>query len=578
MKISYFAVNNFRCISGGLGKNKIEFNDSSTLFIFGQNNVGKSSFLQAYQFFYNNSSPTTVDFYNQDDSKEMVFELEVVLDEFDNANIEKRAPKNKETFKTYLKDGNTLRISTTYKKVDKTIKLTSRTFKYATSTWEEIGYGSIGLHQVFQSCMPKPIFIQAMPTEEQAKEILNEILKAIAESKLKAEELDELKAAQEKIKELQDKMYKAETIAKYEESINTYFEKVFPETTLSIKDIKSRVAWTENKLGKDFDLEFCKSACEGEDASNIPTTVTSYGHGTIRTAIFTLLLMRDVAEEFVRKDGRKDYMVLFEEPELFLYPGVIKQLRDLIYQVSKDELPYQVLCASHSPQMIDLSKPKSSIIRMIKTSTGTELFQINDDFLKTASSTRTPEELKQEMYEVLRFNPHICESFYANEVVLIEGPTEEIILRAYLQEVSEKDVFVLNCGSVTNIPFYQKVLSKFNIKYNVICDTDDAEKKSDDITGNPIFDSGIQGTISSLFQEDKTKPIPNKGIFRVHETTFEPAHQSIGIPDNLRFVEETKYGKPYNANLYWKKILKPNLTNADIIKVPIIKYIKEIVG
>ena len=576
MKIKNFAVNNFRALNGGLDNNRIIFDDTSTIFIFGQNNVGKSAFLQAYQFFYDNSTPNASDFFNQDDSQEMSFEIEVVLDVDDIQLIEKRAPKNKEVFKTYLKDGNILRIRNSFKKNGKDNSAKSTTLNPQTNNWDEKGYGSIGLHQVFQSCMPKPIFIKAMPTEAEAKDILNTILKAIAESKLKEKEFEELRAAQDKIKELQKKMYKPETIKKYEESINSYFEKVFPDTSLTIKDSKSKVAWTENKLGKEYEIEFCKTGQDGERDNRIPTTITSYGHGTIRTAIFTLLLMRDVAEEFVRKSGRKDYMVLFEEPELFLYPGIIKELRELIYQVTKDDLPYQVLCASHSPQMIDISKPKSSIIRLVKTSEGTRLYQINDKFLSKASGANTPEQLKQEMYEVLRFNPYICESFYADEVILIEGSTEEIIIRAYLQETEKtKNIFILNCGSVTNIPFYQKVLSQFHIKYNIICDTDDQTPDSFDDKMNPIFNSGIQGTISKKFIEDIEK-IDNSGIFRVHKKTFEPAHQDESIPVQLRFVEKTSYGKPYNANLYWKEVIKPNITNPDIKKLPIIKYLEEI--
>ncbi len=186
-------------------------------------------------------------------------------------------------------------------------------------------------------------------------------------------------------------------------------------------------------------------------------------------------------------------MVLFEEPELFLYPRIVKELRELIYQVSVEELPYQVLCASHSSAMIDLSKPKSSIIRLVNNSKGTKIYQINDSFLKDAKGIITNDELKQEMYEVLRFNPYICESFYADEVLLIEGPTEEIICRAYLQELpSSKNIFVLNCGTVNNIPFYQKIFSQFNIKYHIICDTDKARIISLDENENPSFDSGIQ--------------------------------------------------------------------------------------
>ncbi|MBF4366282.1 ATP-dependent endonuclease, partial [Vibrio anguillarum] len=113
-------------------------------------------------------------------------------------------------------------------------------------------------------------------------------------------------------------------------------------------------------------------------------------------------------------------------PELFLYPRIIKELRELIYKVSEDDLPYQVLCASHSPSMIDISKPKSSIIRLVKSDSGTNIYQINNQFLKAAKEVTTDEQLKQEMNEVLRFNPHVCEAFYADEVLLIEGPTEEV--------------------------------------------------------------------------------------------------------------------------------------------------------
>ncbi len=148
-----------------------------------------------------------------------------------------------------------------------------------------------------------------------------------------------------------------------------------------------------------------KKNSQGEFDGNIPSSYSSVGHGTIRTAIFTLLLMRDVAERFERRLGRKDYMVLFEEPELFLYPRMVKELRELIYQVSTEDLPYQVLCASHSSSMIDLSKPKSSIIRLVNNSTGTKSYQINDQFLKDAKGIATNAELKQEMYEVLRVQP-----------------------------------------------------------------------------------------------------------------------------------------------------------------------------
>lgn len=53
MKLIKFGVNNFRALSGGVENNQINFDGSNTIFIFGQNNVGKSTFLLAYDFFFN---------------------------------------------------------------------------------------------------------------------------------------------------------------------------------------------------------------------------------------------------------------------------------------------------------------------------------------------------------------------------------------------------------------------------------------------------------------------------------------------------------------------------------------------
>ncbi|EID2652447.1 ATP-dependent endonuclease [Escherichia coli] len=581
MKISFFGVNNFRTISGGIGNNRIIFKDTNTLFIYGANNAGKSTYLKAYMFFYSNEKPIIDDFFKRDDNNSIEFELEVQLDDLDKERIEAKAPKQKESYKKYL-NNDFIRIKKVWSKNGTRIEDKNYTYDYSkgdSGEYDEVGYATIGLHQVFQSCLPKPVFIKAMPTEEEAKKILNEILKMMAENTLKTSDLDELKAAQNKIKELQDKMYDPELIETYQNSVNGYFNKIFGDTAICFKDQKDRVVWTENKLGRDFEIEFMKKNSQGEFDGNIPSSYSSVGHGTIRTAIFTLLLMRDVAERFERRLGRKDYMVLFEEPELFLYPRMVKELRELIYQVSTEDLPYQVLCASHSSSMIDLSKPKSSIIRLVNNSTGTKSYQINDQFLKDAKGIATNAELKQEMYEVLRFNPYICESFYADEVLLIEGPTEEIICRAFLQETpSDKSIFVLNCGTVNNIPFYQKIFSRFNIKYHVICDTDKAEIVTVDQSGNADFDSGIQKTISEQYRNDCTAMNGNIGLLRTHNITFEPAHQDVSIPDFLRFVDCGDRSKPFNANLYWKDILRPNISHQDINKVPIIKYLNEIIA
>lgn len=70
------------------------------------------------------------------------------------------------------------------------------------------------------------------------------------------------------------------------------------------------------------------------------------------------------------------------------------------------------------------------------------------------------------------------------------------------------------------------------------------------------------------------------GLFQVNTPTFEPAHRQDTILEELRFSSNylDSDGKPYNANLYWKEILHPNLGKDEIKDVPIIKFLQNIIS
>lgn len=585
MRLIKFSVNNFRAISGGLENNQINFDGSNTIFIFGQNNVGKSTFLSAYDFFFNDKVPSEDDFYKKGESQPIEFEVELGVDDVDIAYIQEKQSTKIVSFRQYL-FSNTIKIKRTFSLTRNpqgkvTIgKPQDETWDPTSGTYTNSSFGSIGLIQVFQQLMPTPILIKAMPSEKEVEDVVNEILASKAKNKLGKEELDELKQAQEKVKELQDKMYNPESIDQYKAEVNRHFQQLFADIKIEIEDT-DKVKWTEDKFGKKFNVEFQKQKSDGTPDNQTPSSYNSIGHGAVRSAIFSLLLMRDIAEELPRVANRKEYLILFEEPELFLYPRILKHLRELIYQVSDLDYPYQVLCASHSPQMIDLSKRKSTLIRMVKNNVGTKLYQIKDDDLQQAKDAPTIEDLKQAMYEVLRFNPHICESFYADEVLLIEGPTEDIIIRGILQKMNPaKDLFIVNCGTVTNIPFYQKIYRKFAIRSHVICDTDGQAIGALDPFHNQTFVGGIQSTIYNEHLINCNNIPRIGGLLRVHDTTFEVAHQTATVNDLVKYPNtyNVNHGKPFNANKYWTETLEPNFEAQIIDTAPIVKYVKDILA
>ena len=569
MRIKSFAINNFRGITGGLDKNIINFDDSNTIFVFGQNNVGKSSILKAYESFYLDSI-TDKDLCNSN-SDDIEIQIEFYIDEAtDKSVIEARGGNKYNNLKSkYLNDKGVLKLKKTFSRSDRTSS--NQTFNIAMNDYENISYGGIGSHGPFKSMMLQPLYIKAMPTEADVESIVADLLKEIATSRLKDSEREELKAAEETIEKLQAAIYKTSDRETYTNEVNEKFGRLFNGFKLHIDEGNSKAKFTQDKVGKDFKVTF-KTVRDGED---VFSDYDQMGHGSVRIAIFLLMLMRDKLRG--DEEVKKNFLVLFEEPELFLHPVLTKELRSLIYDVSDKETPFQVLCASHSPQMIDISKDHSSLVRMVKTENSTYLYQIQQDDLKNAEQD-TKAKVRQKLYEILRFDPYVCESFYASEVLLVEGDTEAIIARGFQQEFEEtKNIFIVNCHSVTNIPFYQKFFSKFRIPYSVVCDTDstkEPEKGWNSDSENPIFTGGIQKSILDQFTTDKEAGAAKH--FFVFDNTFETPHADLEDP--FKYAGNVSDGKPFNANAYWNQLLaaKAEGNEDGFNAVPIVNYLRKI--
>jgi AAA15 family ATPase/GTPase len=73
MKLLKLRIQNFRGLKGE--NNVIDFTNSNIIFLIGQNNVGKSTYLRAYEFFTNSSQKAVVeDFYNHNQNDPIVIE------------------------------------------------------------------------------------------------------------------------------------------------------------------------------------------------------------------------------------------------------------------------------------------------------------------------------------------------------------------------------------------------------------------------------------------------------------------------------------------------------------------------
>jgi predicted ATP-dependent endonuclease of OLD family len=375
--------------------------------------------------------------------------------------------------------------------------------------------------------------------EDQAslEEKVNKLIQDDFIKKVKENYFDEYNNLIEGVKNLQSKITGSESVENLNTELNKHFQKVFADLTLKIQATKDENIKIEDAFKKNHSVIVERKENPRKE------TFLQNGHGVIRQALFNFLT-------FLKRDSvtnRKQYLILFEEPEVFLHPKIAFKLRESLYELAENS-PYQILCATHSPLMIDISKPHASLIRVVKNSNETTTaFQIGEDVFAR------DEEQKERVQMINRFNPHICETFYADKVLLVEGDTETIVYRDLLKRYyPNEEIFVLNTGSKNNIPFFQEILTKFQINHFVVHDTD--TEKANNGNNNPAWT--LNQTIWTKIEEANNIK-PNLARRYVHTTNFETAHNitlSGGKDKPLKayqFVKEIDKDKEIPDCLKW---------------------------
>lgn len=539
MKLQKLIIKNFRGLKGE--QNVIDFSNSNIIFLIGQNNVGKSSFLRAYEFFVASRQNACIeDFYNYDISNPIEIEG-VFLKEADDEYDEELKGKEKapDWLNKWTDNKSLIRIKKIWGNHGENFKKYTFNPNSEINDWVVNGFG--GLDTLFTKYAPTPIAINAMENQVTLEEKVNKLMQDDFLKKIKENYQDKYTNLVEGIKELQGLITGSEAVEALNNNLNENFCKVFNGLTLRIQSVKDENIKLEDAFKKNHSITVEREDCLRKE------TFLQNGHGLIRQALFNFLA-------FLKKESStnaKQYLILFEEPELFLHPKIAFNLRESLYSLAQNS-PYQILCATHSPLMIDISRPHSSLIKVVKKrDETTQTFQVGEDLFGR------DEEMKNRVQMINRFNPHICESFYADKVLLVEGDTEAIVYRDLLSRFfPNEEIFVLNTGSKMNIPFFQEILTAFRIEHYVIHDTDRQISKGGSNSSAWTMNDRIWSWI------EKANNI-TQGLARryVHERNFEFAHK----------VTQPINGKPLNAYLFVKEI------NLDT-DCPCLNWLKDIIG
>lgn len=218
--------------------------------------------------------------------------------------------------------------------------------------------------------------------------------------------------------------------------LNKVVGDVFPETSFLAK---ANLSDANKVITPNFDIQL---------GSNATTSVDYQGAGVVRSAVFAMLRYRSIREN-QKKEKASEYirplLIAFEEPEIYLHPQAAKQMRNTIYDLSL-EANNQIICTTHSPYMIDLSKKANQILNsfFINKSKvphrGAEKeidMVVCNPFNVSSAFQALLDDDKSYIKMLLKVDDDISKVFFSRNVLIIEGDTEEVVIRESLSRMPE---------------------------------------------------------------------------------------------------------------------------------------------
>jgi len=262
----------------------------------------------------------------------------------------------------------------------------------------------------------------------------------------------------------------------------------------------------------------------------VPTDIVRKGHGLQRALIFALIkawanISKEIkqkeeqTEEKAKRKASESNYFIFEEPELYLHPQAQRELFYSLKELSR--VNNQVLLSTHSSSFVDLDMYKS-ICKVYKTdvSEGSKILQCTEELF-------TLDDDKKNFNMAYWINPDRGELFFAEKIIIVEGPTDKTIIPYLSKKLSifKYEYTIIDCGGKDNIKIYIHLLNKFRLPYVAVYDKDNQAVKTADAINNAnksskeiedaidqslgksiIFENDIEEEIGIIDENNKNKP------------------------------------------------------------------------
>jgi len=269
------------------------------------------------------------------------------------------------------------------------------------------------------------------------------------------------------------------------------------------------------------------------------TRIALQGHGLQRALVFAMLEV--LAAQRALSEGRtRRTVLLFEEPELFIHPHLMRRLKEILEKIARRG-DWQVIISTHSPFLVDVAEDPCSLVihQRPDPKASPTVKQLKES--PFVGNERLVE--RERLRAVLDFHPSVCEAFFAKRVVLVEGDTEmaalvrqpDLYRLAGVDPNIQKDTTIVSCdGKWTIIPI-ARLLRAFGLPIRVIHDQDRKGKTDAELAEEPTHEYHANAKIAEVV-----------GAASVHQIadTFEDVLWDKNAP-------KSKSDKPYRG---WKRV------------------------
>ncbi len=297
----------------------------------------------------------------------------------------------------------------------------------------------------------------------------------------------------------------------------------------------------------------------------VRTAIETKGHGMQRSMIFTIL--RAYAElAHVQKAGEKaeqrTTIFAVEEPEIYLHPQSQRTLMSVFREIASGK--DQVIYSTQSSLFVDVARfDEICILRREKIGddwhsypTQLSITTLIDD-LKARKGVDGTEEGIREHYSHA-FNPMINEGFFADKVVIVEGPSEQYSLPIYAiamgYNLDRANVSVVHLDGKGQMDRLKRIFDGFTIPTYLWFDGDKSSDK-ENVKDKTLELLSMLGETVTKIEDVRTKVSDNFAIleFNLEETLKSEIDEYASLIDEAATIIGPS-GKPLKHRFIAKKL------------------------